>query len=115
MLAGEDWVIREVTKTRTGLYIREVQGRKNPLPGTSGEDRLVQIYTKGWVNFTTEDQAFLLERVARNEERLYPPPRYRGHLLVMDMLRDVPLLGAEAAYEKHVEGPRRTRADLRKS
>jgi hypothetical protein len=101
----EDWPLGQWVETQPGLLVREVSGRKVK-SWPHEPDRAIEIVATVPVRPTLLSQAVLLERYARNEDRLFPLDHHQGGKMVWEMMADVPRMGSREAYRKWVENPR---------
>lgn len=65
-------------------------------------DQRIDIWAPPWVTPTLYDLMLLAELFADNEDRIFNQPGHKGAQMVWEALADVPLIGAEEAYKRHV-------------
>jgi len=103
MSAAEDYARRYErfvagdTFASCGMHFRIVEGKKKP-----GDLRLDWYADRAWRPVTFEPLFYMTDFFHENEERLFPPPQYKGGEYVMKALRRAVNHGYVAAW-RYVE------------
>lgn len=100
------WRSGIIYQSPEGLRFRVVQGKKSP------DDLRVDVAVAGsWRPVRMELLFFLMDFFFENEEYLYPPPKFKGGLKILNAARTASMRGYRFAQQELSEEQRQKAED----